>query len=1301
MKSRQLKKAISSAFSLLLAIIMIFSISVPHVFAQSNMFAGTGDLEVGENEMVDLLQGVAAASPTGENLQVTVKNVICETNGNYQYDGSGVLNAGSGGSVYRIEYEAVSPTNAEERYSTTRKITVLPSETPISEEMPETFAEEITEVTSEEITETLPEETTEEFTDGSTEETMEFDENVPFTLSDLEGMGYSVQMESAKIPIDKFELQCLYDKPGAVSCTDLQFSEGITTIDGGKIKEHVPHFVMNRDNKLHSYVKAHVGNVSVYYMGTLHIDNGNGTTDYVYYTTDTQITNKTVYAVLKKAEKITLTYSHESDYRIEYQMFEKDNHDVENGPDGWSYSDVFGEDRAIYVKKGHDAGITVKIPRGYKAEITIVRRGEAPEHMESLGRMMAYERDRNRINLKKDSPDRMIYETSFNLKNITSDVVITLEYEKVQQIHFNAYLWSQTAYAKDRIKIDGKNPTESNANLTTDGHSFVWEWDGVTTGEGSNGTGNGEATSHTWELDQLEINDEALIIPMVFLNDVGKTLTEKVTLASGTEVTLSVTSLGGTNAYDGKRHYKLEIANCYEDVTISGGNMVAHRHQEYAIRELFGVSDSGFYTATDAQGYPQEWKTMRQDTLIAKIGFGGKNKWTDPFRFKREVGYYKPDISFTTKEGTVLQNNYKIGYDEDNDGKPYIEYLIRTDGNTADPSAMGEYRVVSWDDWEASPDGYFYFRGSEEVKEFVGTNYTKPDWNPENAYKGVILVNINAHPIRIGLDYLDGADETGEKAPKAEDITNLPETQYGGPHGYNLVNNQRLLISNLKPVDLKNEFVFDHWEVMATDRKMTDDKMWGYLTGEVRKDANGDPYVGRPGMEYLLDVSMLNDLENCFYMKADPGSGHTNGNPFNDKPHKGAQTHAIMTVRAVWKKYESKPTIPYTVRYVTAEIKDGQIDSRTEKVIEERTHTVNKGAMLVTDLYQDGTKTPSASIQAVLRGENDAKEDYTNSGNVRWVVYEPKTTKMIPSVDMKNNVATIYLIKGNTKVNVEKAWTSRDHTEAKVNVQLQRRKTHTDVWENVENTVLNENKKWEHQFDVDLYYELPSTEKDFVKTWQYRVVEIDGNGTPIEQNGQMTAGENLYRVGYRFDTDKQAWVVENTRLLDLTVSKVVEGKAGDRTKEFVFDIQASDSGGKALNGDYSYIGSVKAGFDTQSQKPDNGTLTFQNGKARITLKHGQQIQIKNLPVNAQITVAEQSAKGYQTSYTVNGENKNGGSLTLIKHSTVDVVNKKSDIAATGITDDIRGIGAGLGMVAIAVLSFGGLALLRLKKGRKR
>ena len=60
------------------------------------------------------------------------------------------------------------------------------------------------------------------------------------------------------------------------------------------------------------YVKARVGEVAVYYMGKLHIEDGETSEDYIYYTTDTQITNKTVYAVLKKHEneKITLTYSH-------------------------------------------------------------------------------------------------------------------------------------------------------------------------------------------------------------------------------------------------------------------------------------------------------------------------------------------------------------------------------------------------------------------------------------------------------------------------------------------------------------------------------------------------------------------------------------------------------------------------------------------------------------------------------------------------------------------------------------------------------------------------------------------------------------------------------------------------------------------------------------------------------------------------------------------------------------------------------------------------------------------------------
>ena len=63
---------------------------------------------------------------------------------------------------------------------------------------------------------------------------MEFDENVPFTLSDLEGMGYSVQMDGAKIPIKNFELECLPSEEGNLACNDLEFIEPIQEIEGGK-----------------------------------------------------------------------------------------------------------------------------------------------------------------------------------------------------------------------------------------------------------------------------------------------------------------------------------------------------------------------------------------------------------------------------------------------------------------------------------------------------------------------------------------------------------------------------------------------------------------------------------------------------------------------------------------------------------------------------------------------------------------------------------------------------------------------------------------------------------------------------------------------------------------------------------------------------------------------------------------------------------------------------------------------------------------------------------------------------------
>ena len=342
MKNKRSRKEVYRVWlSLALILCVVFSSVPTHtLYAGTEHFIGLEDTKVEENTKIDLLENVSAYGNDNEKLEVKVKNVTCETDNTYRYDHSNVLTVGKAGSSYTVEYVATSSADDTKEYFGKRKIVSTKSKENSSRE--------------------------EVKTQGKNKE---FDENQPFTVSELEGMGYSVQMEGAKIPIENFKLQCLNEKAGEIPCDDLSFLKLTKFIAGGKIKEHVPQYVQNGDNKLHSYVKAHVGEVAVYYMGKLHIEDGETSEDYIYYTTDTQITNKTVYAVLKKQEneKITLTYSHEADYRVQYKLFEKGAHNEEKGPDGWNYSDVFGEDRAISVKKGQEISVKVKIPRGYKA----------------------------------------------------------------------------------------------------------------------------------------------------------------------------------------------------------------------------------------------------------------------------------------------------------------------------------------------------------------------------------------------------------------------------------------------------------------------------------------------------------------------------------------------------------------------------------------------------------------------------------------------------------------------------------------------------------------------------------------------------------------------------------------------------------------------------------------------------------------------------------------------------------------------------------------------------------------------
>lgn len=84
--------------------------------------------------------------------------------------------------------------------------------------------------------------------------------------------------------------------------------------------------------------------------------------------------------------------------------------------------------------------------------------------------------------------------------------------------------------------------------------------------------------------------------------------------------------------------------------------------------------------------------------------------------------------------------------------------------------------------------------------------------------QGVVLVNIQASPIKYGINYVSGAGRTQDGvqiSPNLTDIEDMPAYQNGGENGYNCENHQKVLISNQQPVDKTGRFIFDHWEVLT------------------------------------------------------------------------------------------------------------------------------------------------------------------------------------------------------------------------------------------------------------------------------------------------------------------------------------------------------------------------------------------------------------------------------------------------------------------------------------------------------
>lgn len=122
--------------------------------------------------------------------------------------------------------------------------------------------------------------------------------------------------------------------------------------------------------------------------------------------------------------------------------------------------------------------------------------------------------------------------------------------------------------------------------------------------------------------------------------------------------------------------------------------------------------------------------------------------------------------------------------------------------------------------------------------------------------------------------------------------------------------------------------------------------------------------------------------------------------------------------------------------------------------------------------------------------------------------------------------------------------------------------------------------------------------------------------------GKLSAKTKIAQLtddaGNAVERTVEAAVFTNTaKTGSLTVKKTVVG--GDSQREFGFTVALTDGDGEPVSGTFG------EGEDA---------VTFTDGKATFTLKHGGEKTITGLPVGASYTVTEDAAEGYTT--TVNG-----------------------------------------------------------------
>lgn len=261
----------------------------------------------------------------------------------------------------------------------------------------------------------------------------------------------------------------------------------------------------------------------------------------------------------------------------------------------------------------------------------------------------------------------------------------------------------------------------------------------------------------------------------------------------------------------------------------------------------------------------------------------------------------------------------------------------------------------------------------------------------------------------------------------------------------------------------------------------------------------------------------------------------------------------------------------------------------------------------------------------------NVKPEWSNTETDQWTY----TYKDLPKTDVNGNVYT-YTVKetvpdgyelskqdgynltntltGKVEVSGTKTWVGGQPADLQLTLS---RSTDGEAWTTVD--VADGQPTWENT-NTDkwtyIYSDLPKYDENGV-LYRYKVAET----VPQDYDSAAASGEAVAVEGG--DENVYTYDFTNVKKGALTVEKIVQGNRGETERAFEFTV--------------TLTGESTTGVKAEEINGKFGDMTFENGKATFTLKHGESITANGLPAGLTYSVEETDANadGYTTSNSGN------------------------------------------------------------------